>query len=445
MVCFSFKRRFGLVAGLVIALVSVRAEARKNGIASEGCSGCHSGGTPPTVTVTSSVTAIVPSQMVTITVNITTAGGYAGLYMTTDVGTLASLAGEGTQLASGGITHTSPKKAVGGVATFHVGWTAPATMGGVNFNIWAVAANGDGGSKGDGPGTGFESFPIGCAGTLYYRDFDGDGFGGADSGYTRNCSKPMYYANVLGDCNDSDERIYPGATEVCNKRDDNCNGQIDEGLPIVTYHVDADGDGHGSPKGPTVMDCTPPKGYAPGVDDCDDTKPTVYAGAQELCDYIDNNCNGQTDENARTACGTGWCRRLGDGCDTTTCTPGLPRAEICNAFDDDCDGVADNGTDLQLCGAAGLKCVDGTCYKAGSIPDAGTSTGAAGLGGGTSGDGAGAGTDPTGAAGASGRLGQGGCALAGGGEKGEGPFALGALLVAALFLSTRAARRRRLR
>jgi hypothetical protein len=384
---FSRPLRLGIAVGLLVLLASVTAEARKNGIAASGCTGCHSGGTPPMVTITSNPAVISPGATVTFSVDITTAGGYAGLFVMVDNGTLTSLAGQGTQLMSGGITHTAPKKAVNGVANFQMGYTAPATPGNVNVNVYALAANGDGTSRGDGPGSGFEAFVYGCSGTVFYRDFDGDGYGAETSGYTRACSLPMYYATILGDCNDSDERIHPGATEVCNKRDDNCNGLIDEGLPIVTYHVDADGDGHGTAAGPTVTDCAPPKGYAPGTDDCNDMDPTVYTGAPELCDYKDNNCNGQVDENARVSCGMGWCRRLGDGCNTSSCTPGQPRAEICNDFDDDCDGVNDNGTDLELCGVAGQVCVKGVCVKAGSVPDAGTSSpvGTAGVSGGVTG------------------------------------------------------------
>jgi hypothetical protein len=448
MVSSTLKGPAGLGIALAVfgamVLVAPSAEAHRNGVAAQGCTGCHSGGTPPTVTITSSATPISPGQMVTLSVNITTPEGYAGLFMQADVGTLASLAGQGTQLVAGGITHTAPKMAVNGVATFLVGWTAPAAPGGVNLNVWAVAANGDGSSRGDGPGSGFESFAFGCGtGTVYYRDFDGDGYGAESSGYTRNCSQPKYYATMVGDCNDSDERIYPGAKEVCNKRDDNCNGLIDEGLPIMTYHVDMDGDGHGAPTGPTVMDCAPPMGYALGNDDCNDNDPTVYPGAPELCDYKDNNCNGMVDEGARVRCGTGWCARLGDGCNTTSCTPGLPRAETCNDFDDDCDGVIDNGTSEELCGASGLICVVGMCVPAGTVvPDAGVASGAAGASGtGTGGVGAGV-TDPGQKGPAAGvdprRQEQPGCAFAG-----TTPAGATALAVGLALLVPRARRRRR--
>ena len=435
----------GIVVGLALVLAPGPAWAHQNGIASEGCNGCHSGGVTPTVTVTSSAPTISPGQMVTLSVNITTPEGYAGLFLITDVGTLTSLAGQGTQLLSGGITHTAPKKAVNGVTTFAVGWTAPAVMGGVNVNVWVVAANGDGTQRGDGPGDGFGSFAFGCAGTKYYRDFDGDGYGGPDSGYTINCSLPKYYATVQGDCDDSDERIHPGATEVCNMRDDNCNGLIDEGLPILTCHVDMDGDGHGSPNGPTTMGCACGVGYAPNADDCNDNDPTIYTGAPELCDYKDNNCNGIVDEGARASCGLGWCRRNGDSCDSTTCTPGAPRPETCNAFDDDCDGVIDNGTDVELCGNTGLHCQAGTCVKPGTpLPDAGANlTGAAAGGGltGLGGSGAGIGTDPdeTGAGGdGTGRhRDSAGCDVGGG--------ASGSALVVVLVLGGAALRARRRR
>jgi hypothetical protein len=418
---------WSVLAWLALVLAPAAALARQAGIAADGCNGCHSGGVSPIITVTADPVTISPGQLVTVTVSIPTVNGpAAGLYLRASKGTLSVIAGEGTKLLGGGVTHSAPKRAPGAAAvTFRIGWTAPATPGGVDFDVFGVAANGDGSSRNDGAGYGFLSVTYGCTGITFYRDLDGDGYGGTLSGTTRDCSKPMYFATVAGDCNDNDERVHPGAVEVCNKRDDNCDGKVDEGLPILTYYTDADGDGHGVAGGQTIMDCAPQKGFGVGTDDCDDTKNFVYPGAPELCNYIDDNCNGRIDEDARIACGTGWCRRLGAGCGSTQCTPGLPRPEICNAFDDDCDGVDDNGTDLQLCGAPGLQCVAGYCVKAGSVPDAGgqtapdgstgPGTGAAGATGSGGGTGAGGAAVITGSGGASDGAGpsRGGCAVSG--------------------------------
>jgi MYXO-CTERM domain-containing protein len=446
-------RALGLVVALVVlsAGASRRAEAHANGISSQGCTGCHSStAASPVVTITSTPATITPGQMVTLTINIPTTG-VGGMYFTADVGTLVSLAGEGTRMVDVGITQSTPKRAVNGVATFHVGWTAPAAPGGANFTAYVVAGNGDGSSRGDAPGIGFEAFTYGCSGMIYYRDFDGDGYAGPQSGYTRNCTQPTFYVTKQGDCNDSDERIYPGAKEICNKIDDNCNGQIDEGLPILTYHVDMDGDGHGVAAGPTVMGCAPPTGYGVGTDDCNDNNKNVYPGAPEICDGIDNDCNGQVDEGARAACGQGWCRRLASSCSSNDCVPGPPRAETCNDFDDDCDGVIDNGTDAELCGNTGLVCMVGQCVKPGTIvprPDAAVAdagTGAAGTTGSLSGAGAGVGSG-AGSAAESGEAGgtsgtdrphEQGCALAG--DSGSGELGLGMLVAVTL---TRRRRRR---
>lgn len=81
------------------------------------------------------------------------------------------------------------------------------------------------------------------------------------------------------DCNDSNPAISPGATEVCDDLDNNCDGNIDEGLS-----VDADNDGHFPPDA-----CSTPR------DDCNDNEARVHPGALEICgDGLDNDCNPAT-------------------------------------------------------------------------------------------------------------------------------------------------------
>ncbi len=126
----------------------------------------------------------------------------------------------------------------------------------------------------------------------------------------------MGYTSCNGDCDDYDAIVYPGAPELCDDKDNNCNGQIDEGVK-TTFSRDADGDGYGDPAISTQA-CTKPAGYVTNNTDCDDTRTGVYPGAPELCDGLDNNCDGQIDENVYPSA-----------------------AEICDGIDDDCDGLTD--------------------------------------------------------------------------------------------------------
>jgi Putative metal-binding motif len=364
-----------LLSVLMLVCLPGRAQAHANG-AGAGCDGCHSGGKTPTVLITPNVTTINPGQLVTLTISISASNGTtAGFYLGATTGRL-SIIDSGTKAYGDnglGATHNTPRKGSGSTITFTVGWTAPATPGGVDFNVWGNSANGDGRSSGDGIGLGFYSVAFGCTGIKYYRDFDGDGVG-IDTSYTMACSLPQYYAAKAGDCNENDEHIFPGAPEICDGKDNNCDGQIDEGLPITMYCTDADGDGHGVVGQATVMACGVSKGFGLCDRDCNDTDPKIYPGATELCNNKDDNCNGRIDENARAVCGTGWCAKYADGC-SSTCVPGAPRAEECNFFDDDCDGVIDNGTNLQLCGDPGLECHSGACVPAGSGNGGGPSVG----------------------------------------------------------------------
>lgn len=94
------------------------------------------------------------------------------------------------------------------------------------------------------------------------------------------------------DCNDNNPAIHPGAIEVCDGVDNNCNGMIDEGLPLQTYYQDADSDGYGNPS-VIVKACKGPTGYVSNNTDCNDNNRIVYPGAPEIKhDGIDQDCNG---------------------------------------------------------------------------------------------------------------------------------------------------------
>jgi hypothetical protein len=128
------------------------------------------------------------------------------------------------------------------------------------------------------------------------------------------------------DCDDHDRAVRPGAPEVCNGRDDNCNGKVDE-----TF--DADGDG--------VPTCAALGKAA----DCDDKDPAVRPGGLELCNGKDDNCDGKIDETFdKDNDGFFTCVRGEVAADCNDADPLIhPGAtETCNGKDDDCNTKNDD-------------------------------------------------------------------------------------------------------
>jgi hypothetical protein len=197
--------------------------------------------------------------------------------------------------------------------------------------------------------------------TTYYRDFDNDGFGDA-AVTTLACSAPVGYVANDDDCNDSNNAIRPGATEVCNNLDDDCDLAIDEGVQS-TFYQDSDNDGYGN-AGVTVQACTAPPGYTSNSSDCNDGNNNINPGATEVCNGINDDCDGQTDEGVQTT----YYRDFDNdgygnpGITTQACSPPVgyvanntdcndanqninpAGTEVCNSLDDDCDGPIDEGT-----------------------------------------------------------------------------------------------------
>ncbi|MFH0901407.1 MAG: MopE-related protein, partial [Pseudomonadota bacterium] len=244
----------------------------------------------------------------------------------------------------------------------------------------------------------------GC--TAFYQDGDGDGYGyefrqpqylWAASGH--------YKTKERGDCDDFDQAINPAASEVCNKKDDDCDWDIDEGF-----------DKQNDPDFCNCMRCSFPKAVPAckngvcaigsclfGWVDLDKAKGNgceyqCAATGSEICDHLDNDCDGAVDEgisvfsdpsncgqcgnrcafaNATAACVAGSCAMTAcvagyhdinddpaDGCEYACLAQG---SETCNGQDDDCDGEVDDGfaklTDVDHCGSCD------PCSVAGAVPE----------------------------------------------------------------------------
>ena len=224
---------------------------------------------------------------------------------------------------------------------------------------------------------------------VWYLDDDSDGFGDFDRKLNfcpdENGNGPDNYVDNFGDCDDSNADVYPNADEYCNEIDDNCNGLTDEALSkdALIWYADRDGDGFGAindfqPDCLDPQDETEPLNISDEVDfilnntDCNDSDSSVNPAAEELCDTVDNDCDGLLNEgqdstapaNASTfyqdldADGYGnpnatqiQCSQPTDFVtDSTDCDDSngvvYPSAdEYCNEIDDDCDGQTDEGQD----------------------------------------------------------------------------------------------------
>jgi hypothetical protein len=129
--------------------------------------------------------------------------------------------------------------------------------------------------------------------STFYADTDGDGFGDAGSP-TLACAAPPGFVTDNTDCNDGNPSVNPGATEVCNGVDDDCDTVIDDGV-LLTFYQDADGDGFGNAGAPTLA-CTAPPGFVSNSTDCNDGNASINPGATEVCNGTDDDCDGNVDE-----------------------------------------------------------------------------------------------------------------------------------------------------
>jgi hypothetical protein len=135
-----------------------------------------------------------------------------------------------------------------------------------------------------------------------YRDLDGDGFGAGAAVPGDGLVCAGAFAAVATDCLDVGSgaaAVFPGAAELCDGGDNDCDGLVDDADPAVsgrpTWYADLDGDGHGGTRS-TVVACVQPAGHTAVADDCDDTRAVVHPLADEVCDTLDNDCDGAIDD-----------------------------------------------------------------------------------------------------------------------------------------------------
>ena len=200
--------------------------------------------------------------------------------------------------------------------------------------------------------------------TPFYADADGDGYGDAATVHM-SCAAGVGEVADATDCNDGVATVHPSAAEHCDGVDEDCDGAVDEeAFDFTTFYADTDGDGFGNLSAPQSA-CSLPAGYSTDAADCDDGSAAVSPAAMELCNSLDDDCDGTTDENDAADVPLWYTDADGDGYGTDSsaapsCTqpagtvalagdcadsdaahsPETP--ETCDGVDENCNGLIDD-------------------------------------------------------------------------------------------------------
>jgi hypothetical protein len=209
----------------------------------------------------------------------------------------------------------------------------------------------------------FDGVDQDCSGADFqpncFADLDADGFGSEPIEGSLGCTGAGE-STVDTDCDDTRADAFPGAPELCNGLDDDCDDTVDPD-PLVLIWPDRDDDGAGDRDATPVDVCGPVVQGALTGDDCDDTNPFIGPSEVELpADGVDQDCDDAElcwedtdgdDYGAALAAGPLDCAGfvlLGGDCDDANPQVSPAGIERCNNLDDDCDGEIDEGYGATL-------------------------------------------------------------------------------------------------